>query len=100
MKKLILSGVIAAALVVLNVAAFSATSVAAPPEPPVTNGCFQFYSYCKDGATLILRPNCSFNNNTGKRCKQHFCESCFPTLEPWIERVDDFINFGKDPLQP
>lgn len=97
MNKKILFGAIAAAVVALNVAVLASTAVALPPEPPVTNGCFQIYSYCKDGATLVLRPNCTFNMNTNKRCKQHFCEECFP---PLIEEPIIFRDFDKDPFRP
>ena len=41
MRKKILFGVLAAALVALNALAFSTPSSALPPEPPVTNGCYQ-----------------------------------------------------------
>lgn len=87
MRKRILFGVIAAALVVLNVAVFAVSSVAAPPEPPVTNGCYQTFSYCKDGATLILRKNCTVQN-TGKQCRVAYCTSCFSSSDPWTV-VDD-----------
>ncbi len=90
MRKKLFFGLAAAALVALNVAVFTTTSHALPPEPPVTNGCYQTRSYCKDGATLMLRDNCTAMN-TGKQCRNHFCVGCFPTFD------NDIAVFGRQP---
>jgi len=91
MKKKILYGVIAAALVVLNAAAFSAPSVAAPPDLPPTNGCYQTMSYdCEPG---VLRKACT-QMNTKKACKEYICSGCVIHWKP----EEELISF--DPYDP
>ena len=98
MRKKILFGVIAAALVVLNVAVFSASSVAAPPEPPATYMCYQTYSYCKEGGSVVLRPNCTWGTSS-KRCRDSYCVTCFPKIDPGAV-VHDIADLSKDPFWP
>ena len=101
MRKKILFGIIAAALAVLNVAVFATTSVAAPPKPPVTNGCYQTISYCKDGATLVLRQNCTLLN-TSIQCTLAYCTSCFSPSDPWavVDDKDKNLDFERGIIAP
>ncbi len=85
MRKKLFFGLVAAALVVLNALAFSFKSEAGLVEPPVTNGCYQVYTYeCQMG---VLRPACS-GRNTGKRCKEFLCSSCIGHWNPGDEIIE------------
>ena len=97
MRKKILFGVIAAALVVLNVAVFATSSVAEPTKPPVSYICYQTYSYCKEGNTLVMRPNRTWGMSN-ERCRNSFCVNCFPTFDEIAVR--DINDLGKDPFWP
>ena len=96
MKKMILYVVSAVALIALNVAAFSSNAAHQPgtPQPPVHYVCNQYYSYCKEGGTVVMRPNCSMNNVTNGKCEQEFCEKCWNIPEPWVV-VRDERDLGK-----
>lgn len=95
MKKKILFGVIATALVALNALAFSAPSSALPPEPPVTNGCFQTTSYaCEPG---VLRKACT-QMNTKKQCKEFYCSSCAIHWKP-LEEIDFMLDPSKTEIE-
>jgi hypothetical protein len=93
MRKKLFFGLAAAALVALNVVVFTTASHALPPQPPPVNGCYQTRSYCKDGATLVLRDNCTLMN-TNVQCKKTTCIEC--VVVPYEEILEPI----KDEFKP
>lgn len=97
MRKKTLLGVIAAILVVQNVAVFAAAippSVPPVPEPqPIGNGCYQMISYCRDaGGNYSLMSACT-NMKTNESCFKFICSTCWLHQKPVID-----IKDGQDPF--
>ena len=94
MKKKILFGVVAVALIAMNVFAFSSAALPPSPYPPGfhDSGCYQTMGRCG----RFYREVCT-SLYTNSQCKQYYCSDCAIHQEPIIHSdLDDLlpkINF-------
>ena len=100
MKKNLLFGLAAAALVVLNAMAFWASAEPKPQLPIEFAGCYQTVSPC--GYSSVLRENCT-SRKTNHECTRNYytCHNCnngLIILTP-IEKPLEF-DPGEGPILP
>ena len=86
MKKKILFGAIAAALVALNALAFSSFAAAPGGSGGSSAKCYQTMSYC---SAWHLHLSCT-TSKTGNYCSRYYCTSCPST--PVVIIIDQPVD--------
>lgn len=91
MKKNLLFGLAATALIALNALAFSASAKPEPQLPIEFEGCYQTVSSC--GYSSVMRDNCT-SRKTNHKCTRNYytCHNCNngPVL---YEPIEEPIKF-------